>query len=141
MADPEWVSITGTDSDPLVGDSEIIAIRFRPEGGGLVLELQNDFRDGPRVSELRFHGVRFFQLCNEGVHYLDRVEIFERISDALNQPEVGPYLRAFSDSATWLTSTSEAPRLKVYRLMPIAGGEAFVVCLEAKMRPWRQKPE
>lgn len=142
MTDGDWVQITGAASDPLIGDSEILSIHFRPDGGGLLLELENGFPDGYRVSELRFRGVEFFQLANDALHYLGGIEIFDRVSDALSHPEVGLYLRsAFPNSPAWLPRLSELPGLKVYRLMPIAGAETFVVCSEAAMRPWRPKPE
>lgn len=141
MTDREWVPITGTDADPQIGDAEIISIHFRPDGGGLLLDLQNLVAAGALATQMRFRGVRFFQLCNEGVHYLDHAEVFDSVSEALGHLEIGPYLRAaFSDSPVWLSFLSAAG-LKVYRLVPIAGAETFIVCQQAEMRPWRPKPE
>jgi hypothetical protein len=142
MVEDDWLPITGTGSDPLIGDSEIISIHFRPEGGGLLLELQNLFPDGARVSQMRFFGVRLFQLRNEGIHYLDRVDVFERVSDALHIEPIATSIgegRVVAPISIWPVTYGEG--LRLYRFMPIAGDESFVICKEAFMRPWRPKPE
>ena len=109
MTDEGWIAITGTDADPLIGDSEIIAVHFRGERG-LTLDLENGFPDGPRTSQLRFLETRFVQLANEGIHYLEGIEIFDRVADVLAHPEMGPYLRgAYGADSYWLRAVTDAP--------------------------------
>ncbi len=141
MAYDDWVPITGTEADPLIGDSEVTAVDFQTDQG-FVLELENGFPDGVRSSSLRFKGVFYFQLAGDGILYLDSIEVFDTVAAALDHSEVGRYLRgAYPESKVWLSIMSDRPGLKVYRLVPIAGAELFFVCREAEMRPWRPKPE
>src|SRR3990167_7033658 len=126
---------TPMESDRFIGDAEVIAIRF--DGGDLQIDIVNPGPTENKANLLTFSKVEFFQFCGQSVLILERIEAYDGVEQALEVPSIAQILKnreLLDEMSFGHLRFSDWP---VYRLVPLAGSESFVICSTATIGEWR----
>jgi hypothetical protein len=127
MTDYEpWFSSPEVEGNPLLGDAEFVTLHFEP--GVLSARLLN--ANVERESTITFSAVRYFRFCSDGPLIIDRIDILDSLDGLSTEADT------LSLTAPRSLGSSLGAGDRVFHLVPIAGGDSFVVAREARLSPW-----